>query len=117
GVFVFDVWNGLAVVAQRPGDRTLKVQKGTTEIVRTTRAELDMDKQICHVRFNLRLAEPDGSKKSTDEHHVMRYFFPAELTAVLAKSGMQILEYTRFPEGDLPADENAWNMIVAARAV
>jgi SAM-dependent methyltransferase len=116
GLFVFDVWNGLAVLAQRPGERTVEARLGDTRIVRRTRARLEPIAQLCHVHFDIE--RTDGGGTSTwEETHTMRFFFPQELDLVLRCHGMRLLQLASFPDGEGVPDENAWNVVGVAQAV
>jgi SAM-dependent methyltransferase len=116
GLFVFDVWNGLAVLAQRPGERTVEARDGETRIVRRTHTRLDAMAQLCHVHFDIERTEGTGTA-TWDETHTMRFFFPQELDLLMRCNGMRLLELARFPEGEGPPDENAWNVVGVAQAV
>jgi SAM-dependent methyltransferase len=115
GLFLFDVWNGLAVLAQRPRERSVRAQDGDASIVRRSKARLDEAKRLCHVRFDLERSSGEGTASWVEEH-VVRYFFPDELGSELARHGLRLLELKRFPDGEAPPDEHAWNVIGVARA-
>jgi hypothetical protein len=115
GLFVFDVWNGLAVLAQRPGERTAEASVGDTRIVRKTRTRLEPMAQLCHVHFDIERTDGTGTT-SWEETHTVRFFFPQELDLVLRCFGMRLLQLSSFPDGEGPPDENAWNIIGIAQA-
>lgn len=117
GLFVFDVWNGPAVLTDRPGQRVRTVLDGASRVIRTTETRLDAVKQRCHVRFGVLRIEGARVVDEQDEEHVMRFFFPQELDLALGCSGLKLLSLRRFPDGDAPPDEHAWNVVGVARAV
>lgn len=116
GLFIFDAWNGLAVLADRPRDRIVEASLGGTRIVRKTRARLDVIRQLCHVHFEIERTDAAGQATAFEEDHVMRYFFPQELDLALRCHGLHLLQLSRFPDGEGPPDERAWNIIGVARA-
>lgn len=116
GLFIFDVWNGPAVLAERPTDREIAVVEGAANIRRKTRADLDITRNLCRVTFDLERSETDGRIERWQEEHVVRYYFPEELKLVLARHGLDLLTLRRFPDGEAPADERAWNVIGVGRA-
>ena len=116
GLFVFDVWNGLAVLAQRPGERTAEASVGDTRIVRRTRTRLEPIEQLCHVHFDIERNDAGGTT-AWEETHTMRFFFPQELDLVLRCNGMRLLQLSSFPDGEGPPDEQAWNIIGVAQAM
>jgi len=115
GLFIFDVWNGPAVLALRPQDRIINVQDGPAQIIRKTRTRLDAPNHLCHVHFDLERTG-GGKPMRSEEEHVVRYFFPDELRSALLSSGLRLLDLRRFPDGEAPPDEEAWNVIGVARA-
>jgi SAM-dependent methyltransferase len=116
GLFIFDVWNGRAVLADRPGERCVGVADGPVSITRKTRAELDIPRHVCRVWFDLERRNADGNVEKWQEEHVMRYYFEQDLKAALHQSQLDLVSLRRFPDDTAPADELAWNVIGVARA-
>lgn len=116
GLFVFDVWNGAAVLAHRPGDRHVSAVDGLTRITRKTRAVLDIPRHLCHVYFDLQSIDADGHSKEWQEEHVVRYYFSYELERALLQNKLKLLQLRSFPDDEAPPDEGAWNIIGVARA-
>jgi SAM-dependent methyltransferase len=116
GLFIFDVWNGLAVLADRPRPREVSVRERSTQITRKTSASLDIPRHLCRVSFDLERSGADGQTRQWREEHVMRYYFPEELEVTLGENQLELLHLRRFPDDEAPADERAWNIVGAARA-
>ena len=116
GLFIFDVWNGPAVLAQGLEDRVARAMQGSAKITRKTRAWLEAGKNICHVRFDIERQDGQGEPFTWQEDHIVRYFFPDELARLLKNADLRLLDLKRFPDGEGPADEGAWNVIGIARA-
>ena len=116
GIFIFDVWNGLAVLAQGPDKRTATANDGANRIVRSSSTRVEPERQLCHVHFDICRTDADGQTKTWSEDHTLRYFLPAELEKALKAVRLDLLELRRFPDGEAPADEQAWNVIGVARA-
>jgi SAM-dependent methyltransferase len=116
GLFVFDVWNGPAVLADRPTQRQVSVTDGAARIIRKTHAFLDIPRHRCHVCFDLERVDADGRTEQWREEHVVRYYFSQELELVLRQNRLELLHLRSFPDDEAPADERAWNVVGAARA-
>lgn len=116
GLFIFDVWNGPAVLADRPGEREVTVVEEAARIKRNTHADLDTSRNLCRVTFNLERNEASGRIDRWQEEHLVRYYFPGELRDLLAHRELDLLSLHRFPDGEAPADERAWNIIGVGRA-
>lgn len=117
GLFIFDVWNGRAVLADRPGERRVVVKDGAAQIIRETRPLLDISRHICRVCFDLKRVDADGHTEVWREEHVVRYYFADELLLALGRNRLDLLSLRGFPDGETPADEQAWNVIGVARAL
>jgi SAM-dependent methyltransferase len=116
GLFIFDVWNGLAVLAEQPRERRISLADGATRITRETQPILDVARRICRVCFNLERVDDTGRAENWREEHVMRYYFPDELELALERNELDLLRLRSFPDDEAPADARAWNIIGVARA-
>lgn len=117
GIFMFDVWNGLAVLSDRPGQRLRSIKDGTRRILRTTTSRLDTERHRCHVQFGLLHLADGRVVDEQEEEHTMRFFFPLELDLALDRCGLKLETLRSFPDYAAPPDERAWNIIGVARAV
>lgn len=117
GLLVADIWYGPAVLAQRPGDRTLELAVPGGTILRESSGRLEEEKHLCHVHFRLRETIAGRPPAITEEEHRMRYFFPGELVGFLEGAGFSLLRLGAFPELDREPDGTTWNAICVARAV
>lgn len=117
GLFVFDVWYGPAVLAQRPSERVKVIDQPDGQVIRVASSELDVRQNACTVRYRV-WSIVDGTVTSeVREEHGMRYFFEPELAAFLAAAGFEMVHVGAFPEVDATPDETTWNVTVVARAV
>jgi SAM-dependent methyltransferase len=116
GLFMFDVWNGLAVRAEGPQTRTARATLGGCDVIRRSSTRVDETRQLCHVNFEISRTDAGGATKIWSEDHTLRYFFPAELASTLSSCDLKLIDLRRFPDGEAPPDERAWNIIGVARA-
>lgn len=117
GLLIFDGWFGPAVIAQKPQDRILIVEEGAGQVIRMTRAELDILTHTVDVTFDVLHIENDTVREHVEETHKMRFFFPKELEFILTTIGYEVLGMHRFMELEGELTENDWNMAVIARRV
>ncbi|MDO8803072.1 MAG: methyltransferase domain-containing protein [Elusimicrobiota bacterium] len=117
GLFIFDCWNGNAVLTQKPGKRVRRINAGPGEkLIRYTTPALDTMGNT--VRTDFRLVREIAGKKTaeTAESHLMRFFYPQELKHYLETSNFGEIAFCPFPEfGGKLADKD-WNMAVICRA-
>jgi 2-polyprenyl-3-methyl-5-hydroxy-6-metoxy-1,4-benzoquinol methylase len=116
GMLVFDVWYGPGVLATTPSNRQRVIERPQGSLTRSATPELDVLHHVCKVRYVLEESLVEGGTQSTEESHVMRYFFPLELDNFLECAGFELLSMT--PVGTLDRDPrvDTWNVLVVARA-
>ena len=118
GIFVFDVWNGLAVLRLLPEQRIKEVENDEIRIIRFAVPNLRAFEQICEVNYKLIiLNKRDNKLKEINEKHVMRFYFPQELKYYLENAGFEVLKICPFLDLNGRVDEHVWNIAVIARAV
>lgn len=118
GLFVFDVWFGPAVLAQRPGVRTLVVTTPEGEsVTRTARPKLDLVRQTVQVDYEVVRSREGVVLERIEESHTVRFFFPQELVHFLACTGFEMLALGPFLDLGREPTEADWNVSVVARAV
>jgi SAM-dependent methyltransferase len=118
GIFIFDVWNGLAVLKHLPEDRMKEVEDDTLRIKRFAHPTLRASNNLCDVDYRL-IASKKSSKEVSEinEKHVVRYYFPREIENYLEHAGFEVLKICPFLDLDGEVTEDVWNMTVVARAV
>jgi SAM-dependent methyltransferase len=116
GLFLFDVWYGPAVLANRPGEKQISVEQGAARINRKTRATLDLPRHLCCVTFDLERVSNDEIETWREEH-VVRYYFYPEIESALAQNRLELAALRSFPDFKAPADERSWNVIGVGRAL
>ena len=112
GVLFLDLWYGPGVLSEPPGDRERTIDTPEGPLVRTVTSELDVRNQLCSVHYML-----SGAGRDSQETHVMRFFFPAELELFLEAAGFELVALTAFGDLDAPAGTDSWTATVAARAL
>lgn len=117
GLFLFDIWYGPAVLAQRPEDRVRTISQADERILRTTRSALDIRAQICRIDFHVLRLAGDRIVGEDRETHAMRFFFDRELGLALAACGFRLEALRAFPDVAREPDETTWTVIGVARAL
>jgi SAM-dependent methyltransferase len=90
GAFVFDVWHGPAVVAQKPERRVREIADAAHSVRRTTRPQHDPAARTVNVVFDMDCTDlASGERARFSEEHLMRYLFPDEIDALAAEAGLR----------------------------
>lgn len=117
GLLIFDVWYGPAVLSQRPGERVRLYENDNGRILRWSRGELDVRRQLCAVHYHVWQFDSQQSAIETTETHTMRFFFESELALFLGIAGFKLESISAFPNINAPPAEDTWNILVTATAV
>ena len=123
GIFIFDVWNGLAVLRLLPEQRIKEMENDKIKIVRVAIPNLRAFEHICEVNYKLLIRNKENLSLTNtcneiNEKHVVRFYFPQEIKYYLEAAGFEVLKICPFMDFDGGGvDENVWNMCVIARAV
>lgn len=115
-LFIFDVWNGLAVMRTLPSVRVKVVQDGPRRLIRTVEPELDAFRHVCWTNYRLIVTEGDRLVDEVVERHFSRFFFPQEIKHYAEDVGFEVVNICPFLELKNKVDETKWNMAVIARA-
>jgi SAM-dependent methyltransferase len=115
--FVFDVWYGPGVLADRPGSRRRAVATPTGRIVRYADSQLDESRHLCTVQYRIERWIGDKLAESASEQHVLRFFFPEEFGRLASDCGFVCAAIRDFQHWHLPASAGSWRAIGVFRAV
>ena len=118
GIFIFDVWNGLAVMRLLPEQRMKEVENDEIKIVRVAIPNLRAFDHICEVNYKLLiLNKAESTVNEINEKHVVRFYFPQEIKYYLEDAGFEVLKICPFLDLNGKVDENVWNSTVIGKAI
>ncbi len=117
GLFIIDIWNGLAVMRILPSTRVKILEQDKTKIIRIVEPELDAVNHLCRNHYRMMVLEKDKLIEEIKETHVIRYLFPQEIKHYLEQAGFEVLKICPFLQLDGLVDENIWNIAVISRAI
>jgi len=118
-LLIFDCWNGLAVLNERPTPRISYIDEN---IIKITYSELDVINHMCRVHYHI-LDTTDNHLEETQLYHDIRFYFPREMEHYLEDAKFKLLKIS--PLGDWRdkfeidgiVDENVWNICYIAKAI
>lgn len=116
-LFVFDFWNGLAVLRSLPSVRVKTIQAEGKKIIRIAQPELDAFNHLCRVYYHLLITKDNALIDEIEETHIIRYFFPQEIRHYLEEAGFETLRVCPFLDLSGKVDENVWNIVAIAKAI
>ena len=80
GVFVYDYWNGPAVLTQQPGQRVRRLADAQLRVTRVAEPVMHWQRNVCDVNYTLFVQDlASGALHQLAETHSMRYLFQPEL--------------------------------------
>jgi len=115
GLFIIDIWNGLAVMRIMPSTRVKIIDKDKIKIIRAVEPELDAVNHICRNHYNMLVLENNKLIDEIKETHIIRFFFPQEIKYYLEQAGFEVLRICPFPNLDGQVNENIWNIALISR--
>ena len=107
--FIFDIWYGPGVLADKPGPRERVIERGDEKLIRRTDATLDEARHLCSVQFDLERWQAGQRVSQVKETHIMRYFFAAELTSFAAECGFELMTLRNSSDWKKPVADRNWN--------
>ncbi|MGV3504257.1 MAG: class I SAM-dependent DNA methyltransferase [Adhaeribacter sp.] len=115
GVFVFDYWNGNAVVKDYSPVKVLRKKGQEEEILRISETNIDTLTQDVFVKFSCLLLENETKTLEFQETHHLHYYFPAEIRNLLMQCGFEVEHICPFLHLDQEIQASDWNISIIAR--
>lgn len=115
-LFVFDFWNGVAVLTVLPSTRTKIVENGDKRLVRIAVPRLDAMRHLCEVTYHCLVIQKNKLVDEFEEKHVVRFFFPREIKSYLEENGFTLLRMCPFLSVEERADEKTWHLTAISQA-
>jgi hypothetical protein len=104
GVFLFDVWHGPAVQAQKPETRCASYADKQSELLRFAEPVHDPKRHRVDVHyryFHRRIGAPHWNL--VEETHQLRYWFPFEIQTLAESAGLRWLACEEWLSGHEPS--------------
>lgn len=115
GIFLFDFWNGNAVIEDFAPVRVKRMNKGTKSVLRYSENTVDRIAHTVKVKFNFMLFNKDKLVGEFSEYHTCRYFFFREMEDLLEMSGFKVISRCPFMSPGKEVSCNDWNVTYVAR--
>jgi SAM-dependent methyltransferase len=117
GLFLADVWYGPAVLQIKPSDRLKIVELVDGQLIRSVTADLDVQKHLCNVHYNIWRLRNGNLVTQSQEDHMMRFFFPMELMLYFKMTKLEMIGIYPFPNVKEEVDSSTWNVLICGRAI
>jgi SAM-dependent methyltransferase len=115
GIFIFDVWNGAAVVSQYSPHKVRYEADDKRKVERVSRTTVDEVAQQAFVKFEFKVEYTDGVVKHFSEDHHVRFYFPQEMVDLLTALGFEVLLRCSFLQPEKAVSRDDWNMTYVVR--
>lgn len=113
GLLIFDSWNGLAVLKERPAIRVKEVQNNGLRVIRTVQPNLNAYDNICENIYRIMVLENQKLIDEYVERHKIRYLFPMEIREILQDCNFELLQLSSDDGKELT--ESDWSMQIIAK--
>lgn len=116
GLFIFDIWHGPTVLRQGPQERVKEFNRGDVSILRHVKPQLCLLSNQCICTYQWWM-KSNGQVESSQEVHVMRYFFPMEIRFFLEQTGFKLIRICQPQQHYMDLDSDSWHaMYIACKA-
>jgi len=115
GIFIFDLWNGAAVLPGYSPHKVRQVGDRQRQVERISRTGIDAVAQQARVEFEFKVAYADGTARHFSEEHRVRFYFAQEMSDLLSALGFEVLLRCPFLSPERPLGADDWNMTFVAR--
>jgi SAM-dependent methyltransferase len=116
-LFVFDIWFGPTVLAEKPEARIKEFKRGQIRTIRMVTPQLNPRRQIVTVKYDILEIRDKKVLAEVRESHTMRFFFIPELKLSLEDAGFKMIKVFPFMNASRQPRQGDWNISVIARAV
>lgn len=115
GLFVFDLWNGIAAIRNIPTENTFEVIKGDLKIVYTSNKSTSLMTQKTKLTNTIDIyknEKPVDSLTYVIDHYL---WTPDTLSKLLRLNGFEDIKITRWDDYEAAANEEDWKIAIVAR--
>ena len=92
GLFIFDFWNGNAVLHQKPSTVVKTISLKNKRIIRIATPNVDLKKHTCDIDYHCLVLNKKNILDEFSEIHKIKYFFLEELKNILDKNGFSTIK-------------------------
>lgn len=114
GVFVFDVWNGLAAMLDPPVQKSKSVTRGDETYICNTTPQMDLRQEIATLDVEINVKHGDELVSQINHQFVHRLWTPATLRGLLMHVGFNVPQVATWEQPDRPANESDWKLLFIA---
>lgn len=115
GLFIFEFWHAPAMIRHYEPVRVKRWQLNDREVLRVSSTELDIEKQLAKVSYDVYEMYTDGTYSAFSEIQTNRYFLLQEMAVLLSESGLQLLKaFSGFCTNRAITDET-WHIVAIAQ--
>jgi predicted TPR repeat methyltransferase len=117
GLLIFDCWHQAAVLTDRPGDRIRVMEQKNERLIRITKSQLDVNRDLITIKFNILKITDRQITDEAEETHLIRYWSIPELKYILASKKFEIIKVCNFLNADSEPSDTNWNIFIVARKI
>jgi SAM-dependent methyltransferase len=115
GLFIFDYWNGNAVIRDYSPVKVLRKKDGNAEIMRISTTNVNTVTQGVSVKFNCLYIDKGHIIDEFEEIHNLHYYHFSEMYNLLEIAGFEILHLSPFLRPEKETGPYDWNISIVAK--
>lgn len=115
GIYIFDFWNGNAVIHDYSATKVKRMAKDDKEVVRISTTTIDKIAQTASLKFDFMLLQGSKITKEFREEHNLRYYFLQEMVDLLQANDFEVLLRCPFMDTHNNISASDWNVTYVVR--
>lgn len=109
-LFIFDFWNGHAVLENFSPLRSKVFERNGKKVVRTSKTRLKKLQNLCEVNWKFTVTDNNRTIDEFEENLEIRFFFLDEMENYLNENGFEVLSLCPFLELGKEIMSDTWNI-------
>lgn len=115
GLFIFDMWNGVAVIRDLPGNSINDIEVDEDQILHTLEGKTDLMKQETNIKNTIRVYRNKQELDSFSEEVIHYIWTVKTVKDVLAMHGLRLIKVVKIKDYETPANEDDWKVLLIVR--
>ena len=116
GLLMVEFWHAPPMLREHEPTRVREWREGDDTVLRLSRTQLDVPRQVASVSYSVYRLRPSGSFDTWTESHENRFFLVQEMAVLLDASGFDPLRWYAGYDVTAPIDASTWHVLALARA-
>ena len=112
GLFVFDMWNGVAAIRDLPGNSINEIEVDGEKILHTLEGKTDLMKQETNIKNIIRVYKNKQEVESFSKEVIHYIWTVKAVKDLLEMHGIDLIKIVKISDYETPANESDWKVLL-----